>query len=129
MDESSNESWMTALERTVARWEVLLPKEEMDYFRFYLDELTHCNLKCSLTVLQEPKHTALSHFADSMAPMIIDEVFEAKNAHTIDVGTGAGFPGLPLKIANPEWRMSLVESIGKKCDFLRAAVGSMELNH
>src|SRR5262249_40404212 len=43
--------------------------------------------------------------------------------------SGAGFPGLPLKIANPSWHMALLESVNKKCEFLRAVSGAMELNH
>ncbi len=122
------DDWYAPLKKTLARWEVSLPPDGEEYFRIYLHELAVWNEKINLTALKEPKHIALGHFADSLAPMIIDKVFEIKHAHAIDIGTGAGFPGLPLKIANPDWRMSLVDSIGKKCDFLRAVVGAMELN-
>lgn len=122
------EDWGQALKKSLARWEVALPPEGFDDFRVYLDELLLWNEKISLTALREPKHIALGHFADSLAPMTIDDVFKAKTAAAIDIGTGAGFPGLPLKIANPGWKMTLVESVGKKCDFLRSAVASMELN-
>jgi 16S rRNA (guanine527-N7)-methyltransferase len=128
MDQTA-ENWTTALQRTLARWDVVLPAEAVEYFRMYLAELSHWNQKINLTALQEPRHIALGHFADSLAPMIIDEVFQAKTARAIDVGTGAGFPGLPLKIANPDWRVSLVESINKKCEFLRSVTATMELNH
>jgi 16S rRNA (guanine527-N7)-methyltransferase len=127
--EENGDVWTEALKKALARWEVSLSKDGLEYFRMYLTELKHWNQKINLTALQEPKHIALGHFADSLAPMIIDQVFESKHARTIDVGTGAGFPGLPLKIANPDWRVTLVESIGKKCEFLRAAVAVMELNH
>lgn len=122
------DDWAYALQKALARWEVAMPPDGLEYFRVYLDELAHWNDKINLTALKEPKHIALGHFADSLAPMILDKVFSAKHAHCIDIGTGAGFPGLPLKIINPEWKMSLVDSIGKKCDFLRAVVGAMELN-
>lgn len=123
-----DDGWATALKKALARWEILLPQDGVDYFQIYLDELSHWNQKINLTSLEQPKHIALGHFADSLAPMILDKVFEMKNAMAIDIGTGAGFPGLPLKIINPGWRMTLVESIGKKCDFLRAVTGTMELN-
>lgn len=121
--------WAQVLKKALARWEVSLPVDGIDYFQIYLDELSHWNEKINLTALKEPKHIALGHFADSLAPMILDEVFKAKHSHAIDIGTGAGFPGLPIKIINPGWHMSLLDSIGKKCEFLRAVVGSMELNH
>lgn len=127
--EPNNDNWMSALQKAMARWEVTLPKDGMEYFRIYLEELKRWNQRMNLTALEEPKHIALGHFADSLAPMIIDKVFENRSARVIDIGTGAGFPGLPLKIINPGWRLSLLESIGKKCEFLRAVVGTMELNH
>ncbi len=124
----TTDDWYALLKKTLARWEVTLPSDGIDYFRIYLHELSHWNEKINLTALKEPKHIALGHFADSLAPMVIDQVFSMKHAHAIDIGTGAGFPGLPLKVANPDWRMALVDSIGKKCEFLRAVVGAMEMN-
>ena len=123
-----NDDWAVVLAKSLARWEVILPKDGIEYFRVYLDELSHWNERINLTALREPRHIALGHFADSLAPMIIDKVFESKHAAAIDIGSGAGFPGLPLKIIKPEWKITLLESVGKKCDFLRSVIGSMELN-
>src|SRR5690348_9058389 len=125
MAESASD-WAIALKKALARWEVTLSPDQLEYFQVYLTELSHWNEKINLTALKEPRHIALGHFADSLAPMIIDKVFENKHAMAIDIGTGAGFPGLPLKVANPLWKVTLVESIGKKCDFLRAVIGAME---
>lgn len=128
MSDPLSDDWYAALKKSMARWEISLPPGGEDFFRVYLHELALWNERINLTALKEPKHIALGHFADSLSPMIIDKVFGSKHARAIDIGTGAGFPGLPLKVANPEWRMSLVDSIGKKCDFLRAVVGAMELS-
>jgi 16S rRNA (guanine527-N7)-methyltransferase len=121
--------WIPSLKKALARWEVNLTDERIEYFQVYLHELSLWNDKFNLTALREPRSIALGHFADSIAPMILDDVFEARHARVIDLGSGAGFPGLPLKIVNPDWRLSLVESVGKKCEFLRSVVASMELNH
>lgn len=129
MTDAPNDDWIPTLKKAMARWEVSLPEDAIEYFRVYLDELGRWNEKFNLTALKEPRHIALGHFADSIAPMTLDAVFEAKHARIIDIGSGAGFPGLPLKIVNPDWRLSLVESIGKKCEFLRAVIASMEMNH
>src|SRR5688572_10575587 len=120
MPESSD--WSLALQKAIARWEVTLPAEGLEDFQIYLDELKLWNQRINLTALNEPKHVALGHFADSLAPLAIDKVFETKNARAIDIGTGAGFPGLPLKIARPGWHVTLIESVGKKCDFLRSVI-------
>ena len=121
--------WVDPLKKALARWEVSLSAERIEFFKVYLDELQLWNEKFNLTALREPKHIALGHFADSIAPMSLDTVFDAKHARVIDIGSGAGFPGLPLKIVNPDWRLSLVESVGKKCEFLRAVINTMEINH
>ncbi|OVE77201.1 16S rRNA (guanine(527)-N(7))-methyltransferase RsmG [bacterium F11] len=122
------ENWATALQKSIARWDVTLPPDGLDNFRVYLDILNTWNNRMNLTALKEPEHIALGHFADSIAAMTLDVVFKAKGIHAIDIGTGAGFPGLPLEIVNPNWHMTLLESVSKKCDFLRAVVGAMELN-
>ncbi len=121
--------WLTTVQKAVSRWEVVIKPDMADCFNVYLHELKLWNEKINLTALNEPEHIALGHFADSLAPMTVDQVFQARHVRAIDIGTGAGFPGIPLKILNPTWHMTLVDSINKKCDFLRAVVGSMELNH
>lgn len=120
--------WVTPLKKALARWDVSLSQERTEFFQVYLNELMLWNEKFNLTALREPRHIALGHFADSIAPMTLDVVFGSRGARAIDIGSGAGFPGLPLKIVNPDWRLSLVESVGKKCDFLRAVIGSMEMH-
>src|ERR1044071_502075 len=121
--------WLSVFQKAISRWEVVLKPEMADCFEVYLHELKAWNEKINLTALKEPEHIALGHFADSLAPMTVDLVFEAKHVRAVDIGTGAGFSGLPLKIVNPNWRMTLVDSTNKKCDFLRAVIGAMELNH
>lgn len=122
-------SWQALLQKTLARWEVVLTKEMSDCFDVYLHELKLWNEKINLTSLREPEHIALGHFVDSLSPLTLDVAFKARHVRAVDIGTGAGFPGLPLKIVNPTWHMTLAESINKKCDFLRAVSGAMELNH
>lgn len=129
MEQEQEKNWVSSLQRMMARWEIILPDEAIDCFKVYVHELDVWNNKINLTALKEPEHIALGHFADSIAPLTIDNIFKSKNIKAVDIGTGAGFPGLPLKIVRPDWHMTLVESINKKCEFLKSVVGSMELNH
>lgn len=128
-DKNDKQEWLTVFQKAMARWEIMITKEKAECFEIFLHELDVWNDRINLTALKEPLHIALGHFADSLAPMTLDLVFKAKNARAVDIGSGAGFPGLPLKIVNPGWHMTLLESVNKKCDFLRAVTGAMELNH
>ena len=123
-----NTPWLATFRKAVSRWEVIIKPDMAECFEVYLHELKIWNEKINLTALNEPEHIALGHFADSLAPMTLDPIFRAKHIRAVDIGTGAGFPGVPLKILNPTWHMTLVDSTNKKCDFLRAVVGSMEMN-
>lgn len=129
MADLNSEIWAQALQRALARWDVTVTREALEDFDVYLRELNLWNAKLNLTALREPEHVALGHFVDSIAPLMLDAVFKAKSGRVIDIGSGAGFPGLPLRIMKPTWRLTLLESINKKCDFLRALTGSMELTH
>lgn len=124
-----NGSWINTLKKVTARWEVSISAEQAEFFEVYIHELLQWNQKINLTALREPEHIALGHFADSLAALSVDSVFSARNARAVDIGSGAGFPGLPIKIMNGSWHMTLLESISKRCDFLRAACAAMEMNH
>lgn len=125
----ADNKWMDIFRKVVARWDVQVKPDQMDFFEAYIHELLVWNEKINLTALREPEHIALGHFADSLAVMILDEVFGMKSTRAVDIGSGAGFPGLPIKIMNSTWHMTLIESIGKKCDFLKTVSNVLELNH
>ncbi|MHB8241117.1 MAG: 16S rRNA (guanine(527)-N(7))-methyltransferase RsmG [Solirubrobacteraceae bacterium] len=68
------------------------------------------------TTIRDPEHAARLHLADSLAALELERVRDARTI--VDIGSGAGFPGLPLAVALPDSHVSLVESQGRKCDFL-----------
>ena len=96
-------------------------------FRRYFSELVEWNRNVNLTAIVDPDEVAAKHFRDSLsvARAIPDETLAGGSL--VDVGSGAGFPGLPLKIAWPGLRVTLVESVGKKTAFLRHIVDTLQL--
>lgn len=105
-----------------------LTADQIAAFEHYATELTAWNEKHNLTAIIDPQGILIRHFLDSLSCLLAMRTESGLDGHTrlIDVGTGAGFPGLPLKIVCPQIELTLIESIGKKCDFLRHI--SQELN-
>jgi 16S rRNA (guanine527-N7)-methyltransferase len=87
------------------------------------------NRRVNLTRITEPAEVESKHFLDSLtaAVPLLDLLQSGRSLRLVDVGAGAGFPGLPLKIVFPALRVTLVESIGKKAAFLRHAVELLHL--
>ena len=84
------------------------------------------NEKYNLTAITDPSEIRQKHFADSMS--IIELGLDKEEARVLDVGCGAGFPGVPLKIARPDIYLTLLESSAKKCDFLKIVAGELKLD-
>jgi 16S rRNA (guanine527-N7)-methyltransferase len=87
-----------------------------------LDELADWNTRMNLTAIRDPAEAVDKHLLDSLAVRAF-----LKGLAVADVGSGAGFPGLPLAIADPDRRFTLVESTGKKARFLRHIVARLDL--
>ncbi|HZO74442.1 MAG TPA: 16S rRNA (guanine(527)-N(7))-methyltransferase RsmG [Ktedonobacteraceae bacterium] len=92
----------------------------------YRQELLDWNTRFNLTAITDPQEVLLKHFLDSLSLLA---GYDTSHTRLLDVGSGAGFPGLPLKIARPQWQVTLLEATGKKVTFLRHIVATLQLEH
>ena len=105
---------------------VNLTPNQIDAFQWYANELRSWNARYNLTAITDPDEIYIKHFVDSLSCLQVERFRPPGNV--IDVGTGAGFPGIPLKIVYPQFQMTLVESIGKKMEFCRYVISSLGLD-
>ncbi|MFC6463594.1 16S rRNA (guanine(527)-N(7))-methyltransferase RsmG [Marinilactibacillus sp. GCM10026970] len=100
--------------------------EKMTQFKLYLELLQEWNEKINLTAITEQEEVYLKHFYDSLtAGLYVDF---SKGVHSLcDVGSGAGFPSIPLKILYPELSITIVDSLKKRINFLEVVVDALNL--
>ena len=104
------------LHDTLSECGISLDNEAADRLCIYNDMLIERNEVMNLTALTEPRDVALKHFADSL--MLLKYCDIPEGASVIDVGTGAGFPGMVLAIARPDLSVTLLDSLQKRLSFL-----------
>src|SRR5207248_10422409 len=103
--------------------------EQLAAFELYREELLRWNRRVNLTSVTDPAAVEVRHFVDSLSCLVAlrDLLAEKPAARLVDVGSGAGFPGLPLKLAVPGLRLTLLDSVGKKTAFLEHVVARLGL--
>ena len=102
-----------------------IDKEKADLFEEYKKILLEWNEKINLTAITDEKEIILKHFIDSAS--ILKYINEGERV--IDIGTGAGFPGIPLKIMNNSLNITLVDSLNKRVNFLNEVINKLNLNN
>lgn len=115
------------LEKAALLYGMPLDADQIDKFSIYYDLLMEWNRKMNLTAITEPKEVALKHIIDSLTALRGME--QVDSFSLIDVGTGAGFPGIPLKILCPGMRLLLLDSLKKRVHFLETVVKALDLKY
>ena len=102
-----------------------LTEEQIEKFYNYMNLLIEWNKKINLTAIIEPKEIILKHFIDSLTIL----KYIKNNETIIDVGTGAGFPGIPLKIVRDDLKITLADSLNKRINFLNEVISKLDLKN
>jgi 16S rRNA (guanine527-N7)-methyltransferase len=106
-----------------ALFNIHITGRQLASFAMYEKELLEWNRKFNLTAIRDPESIRTKHFLDSLSCTLAWKSNPPN--HLIDVGTGAGFPGIPLKIIYPNLKLTLVESVGKKATFCQHLVRAL----
>ena len=97
-----------------------------EQFMRYLAHLIEWNKAINLTAIIDPKEIIIKHFVDSLVALVATSF--PQNCMVLDVGSGGGFPGIPLKIVRSDMRLALIEPVQKKCSFLNSVIGLLKLH-
>lgn len=104
------------LQNYIKDYKITLTEDQYEQFQKYFELLAEWNEKMNLTAITDESGVALKHFADSLS--LLNFVDIPQNSSLADVGTGAGFPGVVLKIARPDIKLTLIDSLNKRLVFL-----------
>ncbi len=107
------------------KYENLIKDTYAETFAYYRELLLEYNERYNLTTILEEKDMFYKHFLDS----VVGEGYFQQNGKVIEIGSGAGFPSIPLKIVRPDLSFTLIESVGKKCEFLQVVVDKLGLSN
>ncbi|MBO6233372.1 MAG: 16S rRNA (guanine(527)-N(7))-methyltransferase RsmG [Clostridia bacterium] len=119
------EDFFKLIEEYSNQLQIKLNEKQKEQFYNYMKLLIEWNEKINLTAIVEPKEIVLKHFVDSLT---ISKYIK-ENSYIADVGTGAGFPGIPLKILRTDIKVVLVDSLNKRIKFLDEVINKLELSN
>lgn len=119
------EEWKNLLIEQCSKLNVEIDEKKREQFYNYMQILVKWNENINLTAITEPKEVLQKHFIDSLTILPYIE----ENKTIIDVGTGAGFPGIPVKIAKESTNVVLLDALNKRLNFLNEVINDLELKN
>ena len=114
------------LQNYIKDYKITLTENQYEQFQKYFELLVEWNEKMNLTAITDESGVALKHFADSLS--LLNFVDIPQNSSLADVGTGAGFPGIVLKIARPDIKLTLIDSLNKRLVFLNEVCSQLGID-
>lgn len=114
------------LQNYIKDYKITLTENQYEQFQKYFELLAAWNEKMNLTAITDESGVALKHFADSLS--LLNFVDIPQNSSLADVGTGAGFPGVVLKIARPDIKLTLIDSLNKRLVFLNEVCSQLGID-
>jgi len=122
--EIGSRQWQALIEDGAEKLDIGIRREYVEKFTLHALELLKWNRKVNLTAITDPSEVALKHFVDSLIPAAGIK----RGASLIDIGSGGGFPGIPIKIVRPSLNVLLVDSSRKKVNFLKHVIRCTKLS-
>lgn len=122
------EKFNTALNEKIS---IQATENQLEKFYCFMIMLINTNKDINLTAITDPEEIIYKHFIDSLEAMKIDNLFESgeNNISVVDVGSGAGFPGIPLAIMNENVKFLLIDSLNKRIKFLEKVIDENNINN
>ncbi|MFC1906055.1 16S rRNA (guanine(527)-N(7))-methyltransferase RsmG [Chloroflexota bacterium] len=117
---------MDLLKQNALKMGIDITRNQLDKFNIYYKELITWNRRTNLTAITNYEDVQIKHFLDCLT--LIPYVKLNKGTQVIDIGSGGGFPGIPLKISYPDIELALIESTGKKAQFLKHLLSALEID-
>ncbi len=112
----------------LSKLNIELSDVQISLFMKYHDMLTETNKVMNLTAITDFNESCIKHYADSLSLIKATDLSEKGDIRILDIGTGAGFPGIPLKIVYPHIHITLLDSLSKRIRFLNDVIKELELN-
>lgn len=121
------DKFISQMKEELEQIHLTLLESQLDQFYQYYEILIHWNTMINLTAITEMGEVITKHFVDSLSLIKAVPDIDQKTYSLIDVGTGAGFPGIPLKIAFPQVNVTLLDSLNKRVKFLNEVAEQLNL--
>ena len=118
-------AWKKLIEESLQELGINISDKDTDMFAIHASEMLHWNRRMNLTAITDPKEVALKHFIDAVVPVSMI----SPDCSMLDIGSGGGFPGLPLKIVMPSINATLVDGSRKKVSFLNHVIRKLKLKN